>query len=235
MSENGSLSRAPTVIDKYLVFAFGVAFVSVLLWLVFRTNEPLNRDQAKLVHLVSALAAAGVGAALPGTLELKHRLLLRASGAVALFVLVFVFEPQRAVAPDGTWPKSEASSVVERHLGLTDAGRFSDAYDALAPEARRRFSRQEFVDAFKVGRERYGEVLKRVKAGVSGAATLPDGTKGPFKVFGFVTTFKSGATVQEPVWAMAIGKDEWAVLSHTVTPCQDANCGAPPPEAPKQP
>ena len=225
---NENLGPAPTGVDKYLVFAFGVAFVSVLLWLVFRTNEPLNEDQGKLVHLVSALAAAGFGAALPGALQVRHRLLLRASGAVALFVLVFVFQPQRAVAPAGTWPTTDATKQVERHLGLTDAGRYSDAYDGLASEGKKRFSRQEFIDAFIAGRESYGEVVKRVKLGVSGVSTLPDGTKGPFKVYGFVTTFKSGATAQEPVWAMAVGRNDWAVLFHNVFPCPANNCGVPP-------
>ena len=107
----GPANSGPTSeVDKYLVFAFGVIFVSVLLWLVFRTNTALNADQAKLVRLVSALAAAGFAAAIPGVSKatIRYRTLLRASGAIVVFVLVFIYEPQRAVAPPGTWPASDA-------------------------------------------------------------------------------------------------------------------------------
>lgn len=234
MNESVNFGRSPSGIDKYLVFAFGVIFVSVLLWLVFRTNQPLTQDQAKIVHLVSALAAAGVGAALPGTIQVRYRLLLRASGAVALFVLVFVYEPQRAVAPPGTWPTTDPSTVVERHLGLTDAGRYSDAYDELAPEAKKRFSKQELMDALRTGRQPYGEVMKRVKVGVSSVSTMQDGTTGPFKIYGFVTTYKSGITTQDSVWAMALGRNDWGVVFHNIFSCPDNKCGAPP-ELTKQP
>src|SRR5689334_9961392 len=153
-TDQSSRSASTSSVDKYLVFAFGVVFVSVLLWLVFRSNDPLNDDQANLVRLVSALAAAGVAAAVPGVsgATLRYRTLLRASGAIVVFILVYVYQPQRAVAP-GIWPKPDAKQAIERHLGLTDAGKYDEAYDELSPEGKKRFARSEFVAAFKAGRE----------------------------------------------------------------------------------
>jgi hypothetical protein len=212
-------------VDKYLVFAFGVVFVSVLLWLVFRSSDPLNEDQAQLVRLVSALAAAGVAAAVPGVSRttLRYRTWLRAGGAIVVFIVVFVYQPQRAVAPD-IWPVRSASEAIERHLTLTDAGKYDEAYDELSSEGKRRFSRSEFVSAFKAGREGFGPVQQRVMTGLTGMSTLPDGTHGPFKVYSYVTTFQSGTTVLEPVWAVAEGKRDWKVVFHNVLPCPGNQC-----------
>jgi hypothetical protein len=221
---------ARSQVDKYLVFAFGVAFVSVLLWLVFRTNTPLNADQARLVRLVSALAAAGVAAAVPGIAhtDLRYRKLLRASGAIVLFFLVYIYEPQRAVAPPGTWPTKDASAVVDRHLSLIDSGNYEQAYAELSAEGRKRFTKQEFVEAFRDGRQGFGAVQTRVRTGVSGVTALPDGTAGPFKVYGYVTTFAGGVSALEPVWIIASGPEDWGVIFHNVYPCPANQCGAPP-------
>lgn len=225
MNASSPSGTAPAVLDKYLVFVFGVLFISVLLWLVFRTDAPLTEDQARLVHLVSALAAAGFGAALPGRLQVRHRWLLRASGSLALFVLVYVFQPERAVTPPGVWPKTDPSRVVEDHLRLTDAGRYGEAYDALSPEGKKRFSRDEVIEVFRTHRTPFGDVEKRVRNGVSSVATLPDGTVGPFKLYAFVTTFKDGNRVHEPIWVMAVDKNTWGVLFHNVFPCLNNQCG----------
>jgi hypothetical protein len=167
-------------VDKYLVFAFGVIFVSVLLWLVFRETTPLSAEKAKIVHLVSALAAAGVGAALPGNIDIKHRSWLRASGAVALFVLVFVYEPARSVAPAGTWPDYDPDQVIQHHLSLIDKGDYEAAYHGLSAESKKQFSKAELIKLFNTYRKPFGEVKNRSLIAIQ---TLPEfqGLIGPFK------------------------------------------------------
>lgn len=213
-------------VDKYLVFAFGVIFISVLLWLVFRETTPLTEDKAKLVHLVSALAAAGVGAALPGNIDIQHRTWLRAGGAVALFVLVFVYDPARSVAPPGTWPNEDPDRVIQRHLSLIDKGDYDAAYDGLSAEAKKQYSKAEFIKLFSAYRMPFGDVKSRNLIGINTLAEF-QGLKGPFKGYGYITSFASGVTAQEPIWTIVTGKNEWGVFSHVIYPCPNNQCGIP--------
>jgi type II secretory pathway component PulM len=71
-----------------LLFAFGVIFLSVLLWLVFK-NPRLSHDQCIVVKVILGLAAAGVGAILPGKIFVKFAGIANATGAAAFFFLVF--------------------------------------------------------------------------------------------------------------------------------------------------
>ncbi|OGB25754.1 MAG: hypothetical protein A3I66_05075 [Burkholderiales bacterium RIFCSPLOWO2_02_FULL_57_36] len=212
-------------IDRYLLFAFGVIFLSVLLWLVFR-EEQLNEDKAKLVHLVSSLAAAGVGAALPGWLNIEYKNFVRAGGALGLFVLVFTYQPERAVNQN-IWPPSDAGKAVESHLEAIDKSAYASAYKRLAPEAIKRFSKDDFLLTFANYRAPLGEVESRQLGGIQGIAMLPDGTKGPFKVYSYITKFESGKTMNEVVWAMTVSNREWRVIFHNIFPCPGNECSFP--------
>ena len=85
-------------------FAFGVIFVVTLLVLAIALPKPTS-FQYTVFRIVLALAAAGVAAMMPGFIHVKLEstvgLLLRAGGALAVFVIVFFFNPARlAVSPD---------------------------------------------------------------------------------------------------------------------------------------
>ena len=79
--------------DKLLAFAFGTVFVVVILVMAIAFPNP-SKDVARTFNVVLALAAAGVGAMLPGFIHVQGKiakLSLRAGGALALFVVVFFF------------------------------------------------------------------------------------------------------------------------------------------------
>ncbi len=74
---------------------FGVCFISILLGFTVIFPEP-TASQYATYKTVLALSAAGVGAILPGLIRIELPLptvAVRASGAIALFVVVFFFTP----------------------------------------------------------------------------------------------------------------------------------------------
>jgi hypothetical protein len=70
------------------VFVFGVVFLAVLLWLVF-LHPNLTYDECIVVKVVLSLAAAGIGAIIPGTISANAGGFAKAGGAAAFFRIVF--------------------------------------------------------------------------------------------------------------------------------------------------
>jgi hypothetical protein len=83
-------------LDIGLAFVFGCLALAAVLWLAFR-SESLSDQQFEILRIVLALAGGGVGAVIPGFLDVKlkagTRLALRASGALAVFVVLYFWSP----------------------------------------------------------------------------------------------------------------------------------------------
>jgi hypothetical protein len=73
-----------------VLFIFGVIFLLILLWLLF-LHPSLSHSQCSLVRIILALAAAGIGAIIPGTISTNAPGIAKAGGAAAFFVLVLIF------------------------------------------------------------------------------------------------------------------------------------------------
>lgn len=90
---NMNLSKQTSTI---LAFIFGVIFVAVLLAVNILIPNP-TPTQYETFRIILALAAGGVGAMIPGILNVKmstgSNFLLRAGGALAVFVIVYFFQP----------------------------------------------------------------------------------------------------------------------------------------------
>ena len=89
----------PTVTQQQQIlfaFAFGVIFIVFLLVAIIFIPNP-SPAQETIFRIVIALAAAGVGAMIPGVLDLDLKfwtqLAIRAGGALAIFVIVFFYNP----------------------------------------------------------------------------------------------------------------------------------------------
>lgn len=100
-----------------VAFVFGVAFVVALLVLAIKFPTP-TPFQYSVFRIVLALAAAGVAAMIPGFINIEvsasTQLLIRAGGAIAVFVVGFFFNPaqlavQNTAAPT---PDTQIASLV---------------------------------------------------------------------------------------------------------------------------
>ena len=89
-----------------LAFGFGVVFVTTLIVLAVAIPNP-PATTFYIFRVVIALAAAGVGAVIPGLLIVHVGKVVRAGGALGLFVLVYLINPPALIAP-------EDSDLVER-------------------------------------------------------------------------------------------------------------------------
>ena len=84
-----------------LAFAFGCLALAAVLWLAFRAKT-LSEQQFEILRIVLALAGGGVGAVIPGFLDVSvkasTKLALRAAGALAVFVVLYFWSPALATA-----------------------------------------------------------------------------------------------------------------------------------------
>ncbi len=81
-----------TKLQTILSFTFGVVFVIVLLVIAFVQPQP-SSFQYSGFRTVLALAGGGAGAVFPGFIEVKLGNWLRAGGALAVFVVLYFWNP----------------------------------------------------------------------------------------------------------------------------------------------
>jgi len=78
--------------QQTIAFIFGVAIVATILVIAFIVPNPTPFQYA-VFRIVLALASAGVAAMIPGFLTVEVGNAVRATGAIAVFVIVFFFSP----------------------------------------------------------------------------------------------------------------------------------------------
>jgi hypothetical protein len=93
-------------------FAFGVIFVIVILILAIYFPTP-TQFQFLVFKSVLSLAAAGVAATIPGTLGVEIPRFVRASGAIAVLVLVYFYNPAELVVPSARKPSGYTYELLE--------------------------------------------------------------------------------------------------------------------------
>jgi hypothetical protein len=83
-------------LEIFLAFIFGALAIAAVLWLAFRP-QLLTEQQFEILRIVLALAGGGVGAIIPGFLDLRvttgTKVALRAGGALAVFVVLYFWSP----------------------------------------------------------------------------------------------------------------------------------------------
>ena len=88
-----------------LAFAFGVVFVIVLLLIAVKCPTPTH-FQYNVFRVVLSLAAGGIGAMIPGFLDVKLEnvsdFTVMAGGAMAVFVIVYFLNPARLAVQNTT-------------------------------------------------------------------------------------------------------------------------------------
>src|ERR1700734_220199 len=104
-------ARPPRILTKsqqqVIAFSFGVAFVITMLTLALWVPTP-SSFQYNVFKTVLAIAVAGIGAMIPGFIELTIPSWVRAGGALAVFVIVFFYNPASLVTSPQVVPSPHA-------------------------------------------------------------------------------------------------------------------------------
>jgi hypothetical protein len=87
--------------QQIAAFILGVIFVIALLTLAIAVPEPTD-FQYLVFRVVLSLAAAGAASMIPGSIQVEIANWLRAGGALAVFVIVFFFNPASLVRGEPT-------------------------------------------------------------------------------------------------------------------------------------
>lgn len=82
--------------DKILAFVFGAVFLTAILAIALFVPSPTD-FQYNIFRTILALAGAGIGAVIPGFMEVRLQKWLRAGGALAVFAVLYFFSPASLV------------------------------------------------------------------------------------------------------------------------------------------
>ena len=109
-------------LEKLIAYVFGLIFIIALLILAIAFPEP-TQFQYVVFRIVLALAAAGVASMIPGFIEVQISNVVRAGGALAVFVLVYFYNPA-ALVSDDPW-------ISELHNLRGDLGNLEGMWERL--------------------------------------------------------------------------------------------------------
>lgn len=107
--------------QRVLAFFFGAAFLVVLVIIAIFIGDPTG-FQIFVFRVVLAIAAAGAAAMIPGFLSVKIATWVRASGALAVFALVFLVNPPALVAEEGAGTGAQQPPKIVQDI-LSEANR----------------------------------------------------------------------------------------------------------------
>ncbi|MGA9567021.1 MAG: hypothetical protein WBS19_15980 [Candidatus Korobacteraceae bacterium] len=95
--------------EKLAAFAFGVVFIATMLAIAHLVPNP-TPTQWFMFRVVLALAAGGIAAVIPGLIAVNASKYVRAGGAIAVFLLVYWFNPPRPVV--GEMPRTSITQTT---------------------------------------------------------------------------------------------------------------------------
>ena len=204
-------------VNVLLAFLFGVIFLLVLL--VFSIFFPNPTDtQIRFWITALALAAAGIGAVLPGFLEIKYKSIVRASGAIGLFVIVYLFQPaiERTV-PTFPEPSQDPKPIALNLLALLDRGDPVTAFALFDPAGvRNSITVTEFSSLYQSARAPRGAAETRTLVDNTTALNPPGALPGRYRILGYVTKFKDDCRY-EVVGLRATQNLSWSVSSYNIS------------------
>lgn len=109
----GRYNQGAKTWEKIVAVVFGIIFICVLLAIAIFIPRP-TEFQIFVFRVVLALAAAGMGAVIPGLIHVQAGPFVRAGGAIALFVVVFWFNPPRLLASNDPLDESLTVHIPEQ-------------------------------------------------------------------------------------------------------------------------
>lgn len=213
---NGTIS-----VNILLSFIFGVIFISVMLG--FASFFPNPTDfQAKVFITTLSLAAAGVGAMLPGDLNIEYKGIARAGGALALFALVFTQQPALTrLTASLVDPAVAAEPIALGFLDDIDNDRIGDALLKYHPDAVG--TSPDVLENFQKIQENFrmplGSVVSRKLVSANRMESPPNFPVGLYRFYMYLTKFANGDQCRtESVILRATQDENWRVFGYNISP-----------------
>jgi hypothetical protein len=214
--------------ERYSVFIFGVVFLSVMIILSIWIPEP-TKSQFFTLKLAMALAAAGIGALLPGLLELKIPLIptsfIKASGAIGLFIIVWYTDPAKlainGIAPP---PVAEAPMVGDKFIALLDSKNYQQAYSMFSAVQRQTISEQTFTQLSNNVRVPLGNRTKGPTISNVTPANELMGHPGAFVGLQYQSRYDTQSNVWADFIILIAEEGDWKIQSHIIAPCTPPHC-----------
>jgi hypothetical protein len=145
---------------------------------------------------------------------------IRAGGAMAVFVLVYFFNPPGLISSAEVIvqnPPSDYMPVVYDWLKIVDSGDYTAAYNHADPSTRENYSSELFESLFSGYLNPLGKLKSRNLLSANSLKLLPTGEKGNFRLVVFESNFESGEVQIEQILVSA-NSGKWLVRDHTMTP-----------------
>jgi hypothetical protein len=206
-------------VDALLAFAFGTLGVIAMLTFAVLVPNPTHFSQFVFI-VVLALAAAGVGAMLPGSFGYQSGP-VSATGAVTLFFAVMAARPKLVDAVAKLIPPDiSPNPVIETYLEDIDAGKVDAAWEQLDVEAKKTIARdrEAIRRVYATGRAPLGAVSQRTEIGLQELRSPSGFPLGLYRIVTYRTRFASGAEHLEMVSVRATDDLKWRVFGHNISP-----------------
>lgn len=215
-------------VNTLFLFFFGAVFLGIILTFAVRFPNPAN-FQLKAFNVVLSLAAAGIGAALPGALglefggELAGIPTIKAGGALALFVLVFIVNPNiRSAVVALVELQQPPDAVISDYFSYIDVGNLDKAWNLVDDGSKGLVftSMRDLQMVYDNARKPLGGVLSRTLIGMSGMNSPPGFPYGLYRSVAYRTIFASdgGLCRLETAVVRATQDLTWRIFSHKISP-----------------
>ena len=127
------------------IFSFGVVFVLILVLIAVILPQPTEFQQL-VFRIVLALAASGIGALVPGFLTIRYKNFLRAGGALAVFAIVYFFNPATLVGSNAPKHAILPTDYFKITLIYETQGQYvANSYDFPVSDIQKKSSGAEFI------------------------------------------------------------------------------------------
>lgn len=216
-----SLISGKLEINILIAFVFGVIFLVTII--IFAVLFPNPSDFQVWVFVAAlALAAGGIGAALPGSFDIQYKGFIRAGGALGLVALVYLNQPTiKSNTIKFQEPPVPAGPVADRFLAALDSADLQGSWDQLDSESRGSLvsDAEQWSQIYANYRKPLGSIVRRELTG-SSSITSPQGFPvGLYRALVYRTQFSNSKDCRvEAVNLRATQKLEWRVFSYQISP-----------------
>lgn len=215
------LIRGTLDINALLAFVFGLLFLSVMLIMAVYFPNP-SPIMVKAFVTALALSAAGIGAVLPGYLEINNKGMFRAGGAIALFLVVWFSQPALEDAVINLKrPAASSEPLAQQMLSHFDRKDLAAAYALTDPLFKETVAFGQFTQLFDSVRAPLGTPSLRSLQNITPAVSPPGMPVGVYDILLFRSAFGAAGCRLEQVTLKATSELHWSVYGYQISPKVD--------------